>query len=268
MSAVWRVLGVAMLFVAAMTSAAEEQFVTVSTRGEFKQSFLYIRPAAAVAIVVLYAGGNGKIELGPDGPGKRNNFLVRSRQLFASEGFVVAVPDAPSDLTDRRDGLDDRRSGKDHADDTRAIITYLRQKNALPVFVVGTSRGTISAANAGARLGGDVDGVVLTASVTQAHKKRPENVFDVDLEEIRVPVLLVHHKDDGCRVTPSSGTERIKDKLKASPRVDVVEVDGGDPPQSKPCGALSQHGFLGIEQQVVSAIGHWIKSVQKSDNRR
>lgn len=44
-----------------------------------------------------------------------------------------------------------------------------------------------------------------------------------------------------------------------SPRKKVLIVEGGDPPKSDPCEALSQHGFLGIEKQVVAAIADFIK---------
>ncbi|MCX5906128.1 MAG: hypothetical protein NTY64_02795, partial [Deltaproteobacteria bacterium] len=34
---------------------------------------------------------------------------------------------------------------------------------------------------------------------------------------------------------------------------------GGDSPRSNPCQALSAHGFLGKEREVVEAIAAWIK---------
>jgi hypothetical protein len=40
----------------------------------------------------------------------------------------------------------------------------------------------------------------------------------------------------------------------------LIAVQGGDPPLSEPCEALSRHGYLGIEREVVGAIADWIKA--------
>ncbi len=47
--------------------------------------------------------------------------------------------------------------------------------------------------------------------------------------------------------------------LTRAPRKDVVVMDGGLPAQSEPCEALSAHGYLGIEAQVVGTIVRWIR---------
>jgi hypothetical protein len=43
-------------------------------------------------------------------------------------------------------------------------------------------------------------------------------------------------------------------------RADIAAViaAGGAPEQSDPCKALSHHGYLGIERQVVAAIANWM----------
>jgi len=41
-------------------------------------------------------------------------------------------------------------------------------------------------------------------------------------------------------------------------RYDFVEVRGGSCPQSDPCEALSYHGFLGMEDQVIQVITDWL----------
>jgi alpha-beta hydrolase superfamily lysophospholipase len=70
----------------------------------------------------------------------------------------------------------------------RALIAALREDAPVPVWLVGTSMGTVSAANAAARLmTGGPDGLVLTSTVTRQGRERPESVGDVRL------------KDTGCR---------------------------------------------------------------------
>lgn len=80
----------------------------------------------------------------------------------------------------------------------------------------------------------------------------------IALDAITVPVLFVHHRDDGCRATPIGSTRRLTSSFRRSPRVDFVEVQGGDPPISEPCQARSAHGFLGKERDVAAVITDWI----------
>ncbi len=81
------------------------------------------------------------------------NSLVRSRDLFHAAGFVTALVDAPSDHRGE-DGLGGFRLSAQHADDIGKVIAEVRARTSLPVWLVGTSRGAISAANAASRLTG------------------------------------------------------------------------------------------------------------------
>jgi pimeloyl-ACP methyl ester carboxylesterase len=142
--------------------------------------------------------------------------------------------------------------GDAHAEDTGRVVADLKTRYpGLPVFLVGTSRGTISAASAGRRLRPGVDGVVLTATVFLASRRQP-GLSGFDFSTIPVPLLFVHHVDDGCDYTPQSAAKRLAE------RYPVVSVSGGLPPQSKPCDAMSAHGFLGREADTVDAIAKWI----------
>ncbi len=239
--------------------ALEENYVSMETRPGVTQAFMLIEPTEPVASLILFAGGSGNIGVSPSGISRKNNFLVRTRQMFADQGFTVATVDAASDFL-KRDGLWGVRHGKKHAQDIKRVIDYLRQKAPVPVWVVGTSRGTISAANAAARIErGGPDGVVLTASVTGISKQHPHNVYSAKLRTIRLPVLIVHHKSDQCRVTPYSSAKTIKKKLKSAAKVELLGFSGGKDPRGRECGALHYHGFIGIESDVVKAITAWIK---------
>ena len=72
--------------------------------------------------------------------------------------------------------------------------------------------------------------------------------------------LVVHHKDDTCQASPYSGAESIMKGLKRAPVKELMVFEGGSPPISAPCEARAAHGYLGIEPQVVSAIGAWIRA--------
>lgn len=172
----------------------------VSSRGE-RTRLLVETADNAVAIAVLFSGGKGATHISKQGRigwGK-NNFLIRSRTLFLNNGISTAVIDAPTDRPhDLRSGF---RGSVKHAKDIGAVIAHLRQTFKLPVWLVGTSRGTNSVANAAAylRVNGP-DGIVLTASML-AWNEKGDQLLDLPLDKINKPTLIAHHEDDACHAT-------------------------------------------------------------------
>jgi hypothetical protein len=122
--------------------------------------------------------------------------------------------------------------------------------------LVGTSRGTISAASLGARLGQRVTGVVLTSSMfRQAPRKSKEpgpGLSSFDFATIKIPLLFTHHVSDQCESTPYGDAARLADKYP------LITVFGGTSPQSGPCDAFSQHGYFGKESETVEQIVNWM----------
>lgn len=236
--------------------------VSLETRPGIRQPFILIEPDNAVATVLLFPGYGGYINVqqGPDGPTTRSkNFLVRSRQLFADHGFRVAVMDAPSDKHYVEGMLNGFRNSDRHATDITAVIDWLKARADQPIWLVGTSRGTESAAQLAIRLPDRVDGVVLSSPISQPNDKGTA-LPTMALEKIRQPVQLVVHLNDDCQVSPSYGGRRIRDGLTAAAVVEIAEFDGGEKRNSDPCGATSPHGFLGIETEVVQRIADFIRS--------
>ncbi|MGD2125191.1 MAG: hypothetical protein PVG99_03875 [Desulfobacteraceae bacterium] len=176
--------------------------------------------------------------------------------MFALQGLMVAVVDVPSD----RENLWGFRITQAHALDIKGVIAYLRKLADIPVWLIGTSRGCTSPANVAARLGdGGPDGLVLTSCVSQ-RSRRGHSVFDVNLLKIRVPTLVVHHKKDACSVSPHFGAVRIVKSLWKAPRKDLISYEHNSPKGGDPCGGWSNHGYYGIDEQVVKDISDWIKS--------
>ncbi len=233
-----------------------EDLVSLPTRPGVTQSFYVTKPdGPPVASLILFPGGDGKLRgYGPAQP-KQGNFLVRSRNLFVERGFIVAVIDAPSD---QASGMGGFRVGDDQRRDIAAVIAYLRQAASVPVWLVGTSRGTESAANGATLDAGGPDGLVLTSSVTRTTKRQTSTVYDNHLGDIKVPTLLVHNRDDACQVCPFSDIPDLLKAFKSAPRKELIAVEGGDTTLSEPCEALSRHGYIGIEDKVVAAVAGWI----------
>jgi len=155
-----------------------------------------------------------------------------------------------------------------HGGDIGAVADYLKKQAAVPVWVVGTSMGTFSAAE-GAIAAKNVDGLVLTSTITRAKpqwkiaRSHRHGVASMPLQKITVPALIVSHAKDGCDITPAADAPKLRKGLTNAKPVDVVLLSGGDPPRSVPCEAMSQHGFLGIEGQAVDAIAEFIRANSK-----
>ena len=210
----------------------------------------------AIATVVLYSGGAGGYgRIGEEGWPGSNNFLIRSARLFAAHRFNVVLVGRATDVSDL-DGA--ARLSDNHDQDNRAIFRAIRAKSPVPIWLVGTSRGTISATAAAIRDGErNIAGIVLTSSVTSYRMKGA--VPAQDLEKITVPVLVVHHEKDACRVCAPYEAKNIASGLKKSPLKKTVLVSGGTDPSGDPCEPMHYHGYIGMEKEVVDLIAAWIR---------
>lgn len=150
------------------------------------------------------------------------------------------------------------RRSAEHLEDVRLVLQDIAKRTTAPVWLLGTSQGTLSAAANAAELGPVVAGVVLTSSVTG--QQAGGSVSDIALEKIVVPVLIYHHKQDSCRITPAYAAERLIKRLTQAPVKKYIEVDGGKDPVGDPCEAFHYHGFIGMETQAVTQMVQWIKS--------
>lgn len=260
---------------AATAAGACGEVISIDTHSGSTTRYALARPGSQGAVegqfaLVLLAGGGGHLNLDDKGCPRSlaGNSLVRSLPLFHAEGFVTALVDAPSDYPGE-DGLAGFRSTPQHAEDLGRVIADVRRRTQLPVWLAGTSRGTISAANAAARLSGDAapDGVVLTSPVTYGSRGNKtyvaQTVFDLPLEDIRVPLLVVGHEADQCLRSPARLIGGVAARA-GSARKQVVTVTGGPggsaaAPGIDACQGRSPHGYIGQEAEVAGGIARFVR---------
>ncbi len=232
--------------------------IDIPTRAGVTQRMLVLPAESPKAAVILFAGGHGGLQISAAGGFNwgANNFLVRSRELFAEQGLLVVVIDAPSD---RQGGtfLSAFRQTPEHVADIRAVMAWLRAQHDIPVWLVGTSRGTQSAAYVATALDGPAgpDGLVLTATILTDNKSRP--VPSLPLERLRIPVLVVHHEQDGCSHCAFGDMPALMNKLAGLPKQQLLAFTGGQN-RGDPCAAMAYHGFNGLEREVVGQIAGWL----------
>jgi hypothetical protein len=239
-----------------ITSQAQVEVKEITTRPGVTVRFIYAKAENTVASAVLFQGGDGIIGIFPNGSMRFERFLSGGARRFTQNGISVAIPDVPSD----RKTLNNFRDTPKHAQDNAALIEFLRQQSKTPVWAIGTSNGSLSAVATSTHLKEKgPDGVVLTSSITKAIFSLSYPVTAVPLNEVNVPVLLVHHKKDGCIVSPYGAIPALVAAFKSAKKVELISVEGGLEGGSCDAGG---HTFLGIEAAVIKDIAEWIKRYQ------
>jgi hypothetical protein len=247
--------------------AAEAEAVTIDTTFIVKTPPVRLdRPArAARASVVLMTGGNGMLGLDATGTiiDSTGNFLIRSANLFLSNGLNVMMADVapahPAGISNAS------RLSATHAAELQGFINAAFNRWGKPVWVVGTSDGSISTVTAGGfrpALAG-LRGVVITSPVTQlALADQP--TFSLYASRITLPALVVWHQDDHCSVSPPAGSAAL---FAAIPSTDKASrtFEHGHSVATDPCGAFSEHGYAGLEEEVVEKIAEFIRRSVETD---
>ena len=178
--------------------------IKLKTRQGVVQPILLLRPENPIGSVVLFAGGVGTLKLSnffgkPTINWGENIFLVRTRENFANKGFIVALVDVPSDIIDEAGLLswpnwpmekEPFRMSNKHSQDIKAVVEYLKQEFNVPVWLIGTSWGTVSATNCAIRLNDEINGLILTSSMTKSPDKAkrwkeiyPNLILDMELSK-------------------------------------------------------------------------------------
>src|SRR5215470_2434894 len=192
--------------------AADAEAVTIDTTFTVKTPPVRLdKPAReGRASVVLMTGGNGLLSLDPTGTiiDSTGNFLIRSADLFLRHGLNVMMADTtpahPGGITPAI------RLSPTHAAELQGFISAAVSRWNKPVWVVGTSNGSISTVTAAGfqpALAG-LKGVVLTSSVTVL-TAGTQPTFNLYVSRITVPALVVWHQDDHCSFSPPAGSAAL-----------------------------------------------------------
>jgi hypothetical protein len=261
-------LGCALAGGACITSAAraagpDAEAVTIDTNFVVHTPPVRLENPAnnARASVVLMTGGNGLLSLDATGTiiDSTGNFLIRSANLFLQHGLNVMMADVslayPSGIT-----LSDRLSSM-HAAELQGFINAAITRWGKPVWVVGTSNGSVSAVTAAGftpALAG-LRGVVLTSTVTQLSAAN-QPTFNLYASRITVPTLVVWNQDDHCTFSPPSGSAALFTSIPSSTKASDV-LQGGHSVATDPCGAFSEHGYAGTARDAVKDIAQFIRDI-------
>ena len=230
--------------------------VDIPTRSGVGNRVAILSPETPKAVVVLFAGGHGGLQTTDDGKfgWGEGNFLVRTRELFVKAGLMVVIVDAPSDRL-HEPYLNGFRQTKEHVQDVNAVLAWITTQTSLPIWLIGTSRGTQSVAYIATENQSNIHGIVLTSSILSDAKSTA--LPEMKLEKLQMPVLVVHHHNDGCSHCSFDLVPSLMNKLSSTTSKELFVIEGGQT-KGDPCNAFGHHGFNGVEQEVVTKIADWV----------
>jgi len=193
------------------------RLVTLKTRPLVTQKIWYAPANNPRAAIIIIKGGDGILRIGPKfvltGPNRtrRTGWYARRADLFLDQGITLVLVDVPSD---HPDGISRTfRRSREHVKDIEKVINYIKRELNVPVWFMGHSNASISAANIAISSKEKIDGVIFASSITESRTP----ITGMNLKKITVPVLAISDKFDSCPSTPPSGAEEIIELVTASP---------------------------------------------------
>ena len=203
------------------------------------------------ANVIAIVGGKGL----RNALGKSNNFVSRIRNELHIAGLNYYLLPNPS--SSKKAGYGFRASQK-NSDRIFQLVKSIKQRNSLPIYLLGFSRGTVDAASYIKRYTTTVDGVILASGIYDNFSRKAEyysmeKLFDRSYNN---RILLVHHKHDRCAVSDPTKLNYFYSVLQSTNKT-LLLIDGGDG-NGRECGPFHHHGFEGVEQTVASKIAEWV----------
>ncbi len=242
-----------LLIASASAAGAETSVADLPLEDGGSQRVLYSAPADPSAVLLMLTGGNGMVEIAPDGSIRRmgESFLLRTLPLWQAHGLAVAVVTPPNGMS-----LLGYRHTPAYAATIGQAVDFVRSRANAPVWLVGASQGATAAVGAAARLGEKVAGIVVISSVT-GRSSSGETLFDGEPGLVSAPALIVANSGDTCPASPPGDAPKIAAALSRAPRKELLLIESAAI-RGQPCGAQSPHGFFGIEAATVERIAAWI----------
>jgi alpha/beta superfamily hydrolase len=185
------------------------------------------------------------------------NFLIRARRHLVDDAIATLLVDCYSDSGDICSGSYQASAARQQ--DVQKLIDTVRERltSIQQVWLVGTSMGTISSSFMPLYSPSKYAGAIHTAAITEPNAPRSYRELDeFDYRRSGVPQFFVHHRNDPCSLTTYAGAKQITERQ----GIPLISVSGGEGFRGDACGAMTEHGFRGMERATMLAIGSLIRT--------
>ncbi len=228
--------------------SAQSQVFDIPHAGEVPTRTLLIPVQSPKGVVLLFPGGGGMLRLNEDGSTKNKHTFVRSASLWSQYQMDAVLVDTPYDLGDLKRG--DRRDRDDHLSRVGEVIEFYKKKFNLPIWIFGHSMGTSTATNfANQMQTNSLAGIIIAGTVRTARLN----------DDVKLPVLAIHHSNDQCLGTPLSASENIISS-RSKNRISRLEMIEGGISEGNVCDSFAYHGFNQTETELVKRAAQFILS--------
>lgn len=146
------------------------------------------------------------------------------------------------------------RTQRDHLERIEMVVRHYKAQTGQPVWLMGHSNGSFSVAEFVKHLqkkdeAGLLSGIVLSGSRDVVSFNGPLNL----------PILFIHHREDGCSTTSYTDAQRTFEKVKKinAQRTVFVTVEGGMSQGGHPC-FNGTHMMNGLYMQMSQIIEEFI----------
>lgn len=231
-----------------MAATAYSQVLDVPHQQDSPTRTLFVAAPNAKALVLLFPGGGGMLRLKDDGSTKNLHTFVRSVSLWSQYQIDAVLVDTPYDLGDLKRG--DRRDGADHLARVGEVVEFYKKKFNLPIWIFGHSMGTSTATYFANQVKtNSLAGIIIAGTVRTAGLS----------DDVKFPVLAIHHINDQCIRTPPSASENI---ISSRPKntVSRLEIIEGGASDGNVCDSFAYHGFYQTESEFIKRAAQFILS--------
>jgi dienelactone hydrolase len=227
---------------------AQSQVLDVPHQQDLPTRTLLVPTSNAKAVVLLFAGGGGMLRLKDDGSTKNQHTFVRSVSLWSQYQIDAVLVDTPYDLGDLKRG--NKRDTTDHLARVGEVIEFYKKKLNLPVWIFGHSMGSSTVAYFANQ---NNDSSKLLAGIIIAGTVRTASLSD----DVKFPVLAIHHVNDQCISTPPSASESI---ISSRPKntISRLEMIEGGISEGNVCDSFAYHGFNQTEPEFIKRAAQFI----------
>lgn len=183
------------------------------------------------------------------------NFLVRARRQLINDNIVTILVDCRLDKNTGTECPEDYMGSSERHDDIKLLTNQAKIlfPSIRDVWLVGTSYGTVTTSKIPLAYQSRYSGVIHTSTIN--YSKTFRSMYGVKYDEIKIPQLFIHHKDDNCGSSKYTGILGISEQYKVPLYTVVGDKKREDEKISNNlCDAFTPHGFKGIEVGVMKLI--------------
>jgi len=256
------------LFVMSLASAITARAEVIPIEPIEKGLFISSQPSMSMywqgknskAVLIFIPGGEGYIRLKPGQADNTFHFHQMLKRLtnptLTSGTFDAVLLDSPYELSPRQ-AYPPARGGSDHLIRIESAVRYYKEKTGLPVWLMGHSNGGISLTEFVKHMQNE-NKLNLVAGMI-ASGIRSESYFNAPLD---MPVLFMHHKQDGCSHTLPDSSYSIYMKVKEFNKsvTEFVYVTEGEPDSKDPCRS-GFHMYYGASDEAAKIIDAFMSKI-------